>query len=73
MAIENVKLIESIVIDEDDPRFAALAQELNPDCDFVQDKHGHWYVRGTGEPVSFANAYEERRYKRSLRGEAVVR
>jgi hypothetical protein len=68
MAIENVRLIETT--GEDDPRFAELAKDTDPDCDFVQDRYCKWYVRSTGEPVSFANAYEERRYKRSLRAEA---
>jgi hypothetical protein len=52
------------VIDEDDPRYAEFPQADDPDLHFVQDKYGKWRVRGTGEPVTFANAYEERRYKR---------
>lgn len=66
MAIENVRLIESIVIDKDDPRYAELVESTKTDFDFVQDKHGEWYVRGTGEPVSFATKEDEALYKRGL-------
>jgi len=66
MAIENVRLIESIVIDKDDPRYAELVQSAETDLGFVQDKHGKWYVRGTGEPVRFATKEDEASYKRGL-------
>jgi hypothetical protein len=64
MSIENVRTLESFVIDEHDPRYDGFLQADDPALHFVRDKHGKWSVRGTGEPVTFANAYEVRRYKR---------
>jgi hypothetical protein len=66
MTIENVRLIESVVIEKDDPRYAEFVQSAETDFDFVQDKHGEWYVRGTREPVSFATKNDEVLYKRGL-------
>jgi hypothetical protein len=64
MSIENVRTLKSFVIDKDDPRYDEYLQADDPDLHFVRDEHGKWSVRGTGEPVTFANAYEERQYKR---------
>jgi hypothetical protein len=61
MAIENVRLIDSEAIDKHDPRLEAL-MEL-PEADFTQDEDGKWYVRGTGEPVTFATKRDEQLYK----------
>jgi hypothetical protein len=66
MAIENVRLVESIVIDKDNPQYAELIESTETDFDFVQDKYGKWSVRGTGESVSFATKEDEASYKRGL-------
>jgi hypothetical protein len=56
MAIENVRFVDSIVVDKDDPRVAEhLANEME---ELTQDKRGKWYVRNTGKPVSFATPYK---------------
>lgn len=57
MALENVRLVESIVIDKDDPR----ALEANDASEWAL-KHHRWYVVGTNEPVTFASKDEARRY-----------
>jgi hypothetical protein len=61
MAIENVRLTDSEVIDKDHPRLEAV-MEL-PEAGFTQNKDGKWYVRGTGEPVTFATKRDEQLYK----------
>ena len=64
MAIENVRLIELIILDKDDPRCKGLVCSAEMELGFEQDKYGNWYVQGTGEPVSFASKKDEAAYKR---------
>jgi hypothetical protein len=64
MAIENVQLIESIILDKADPRCKELVCCAGMELGFEQDKYGNWYVRGTGEPVSFASKKDEAAYTR---------
>jgi hypothetical protein len=60
MVFENVRLVETIEISENDPRFAELLKCADdPQMDFVQDDHGNWSVRGTGETVRFATKTDE--------------
>jgi hypothetical protein len=42
--IENERLVETIIIDKDDPRYAELLEGVDADVDFVQAKHGDWRV-----------------------------
>jgi hypothetical protein len=51
MSIENVKFVESIVFDKDDPRVLAIDED-DDTMDFVQNKNGDWYLRRTREPVT---------------------
>lgn len=66
--VENVRLVETIIIDNDDPRYAELLESADGDVDFVHAKHGNWRVRGTGQPVSFATLEDEAAYKRGMGG-----
>jgi hypothetical protein len=66
--IEDVRLVETIIIDKDDPRYAELLEGVDADVDFVQAKHGNWRVRSTGHPVSFATPEDEAAYKRGMGG-----
>jgi hypothetical protein len=68
MSDENVRLVETIY--GDDPHFAEVAKDSGADSDFVQDRCRKWYVRETGEPLSFTKDYEEWRHGRGIRLEA---
>ena len=67
MSIENVRFVETLIIDQNDPRYEELLKEADAPDDFVQDTQGRWSVRGTGEPVTFATKADEDRYKHGLR------
>ena len=53
MALENMRVVDTEVVAPNDRRFV--------DCDDIhlERNHNGWYVKGTNEPVTFADRDEE--------------
>src|SRR5690349_21216592 len=63
MALENLRVTESVPVDEDDPRFAPI-EPYESQLD-LELSRGQWYDRNTREPVTFSSSAEAHNWFRN--------